>query len=607
MLTSEVREKLLALSKSNMSLSVQRRARLLLAYDQGSTTAEIALEVGLSEGRVRSWRRAFEVRGMAIFPDEELEFEKAQSEPGIPDESTEPAVLEVSPSEISARAKHVRNLAVQLFRSTQAEHGLPEEHGALLAAAAQLFDVSIETEGSDGSGKGAPLDLAGGLSEFSPAEQQAIAVLLRYQRGKIKPSEENPLEVEPLMQHEAILLIGFLRLALALDASASQSTTLEQIKTLSGVHYVIVAGPHAGIDTSAAQAPVQVLKKHAGLELRVITSREAKMGVLAPNELPLPEPMKQPGIEPADLVAEAGRKILRFQFAQMLAHEDGTRQGDDIEELHDMRVAVRRMRVAFEIFDTSFAPKILKSHLKELRVVGKSLGRVRDLDVFEEKARRYLRDFPEDQQSRLDPLLDGWAKQRETYRKKMLSYLDGERYQHFLRNFNRFVQVPGEGVRKSVQESFSPGSVRHLAPAMIYHRLGAVRIYQDILDTATIEQLHALRIEFKKLRYIMEFFREVLDPRVKNVITEIKKVQDHLGDLNDADVAVRILGQFLDQWEIRQQSLPLNERENPEPIFVYLTAKHAERHHLMTHFQETWDQFERGEVMRDLALGMSVL
>ena len=91
--------------------------------------------------------------------------------------------------------------------------------------------------------------------------------------------------------------------------------------------------------------------------------------------------VRAPGVQPDDLLAEAGRKVLRYHFTAMLRHEAGTRLGEDSEALHDMRVATRRMRAAFEVFGEVFRPKVLKTHVKRLRTAGRTLGRVRDLDV----------------------------------------------------------------------------------------------------------------------------------------------------------------------------------------------------------------------------------
>ncbi|RPI84049.1 MAG: CHAD domain-containing protein, partial [Chloroflexi bacterium] len=77
-------------------------------------------------------------------------------------------------------------------------------------------------------------------------------------------------------------------------------------------------------------------------------------------DLHFPQPLSTPGLAPEDTMAEGGRKTLLYHFALMLAHELGTRSGEDIEELHDMRVATRRMRAALDIFSSYYSPKAIK-------------------------------------------------------------------------------------------------------------------------------------------------------------------------------------------------------------------------------------------------------
>jgi CHAD domain-containing protein len=313
----------------------------------------------------------------------------------------------------------------------------------------------------------------------------------------------------------------------------------------------------------------------------------------------------KPGIEPEDDLAEAGRKVMGYHFAQMILHEAGTRLGEDIEELHDMRVATRRMRAAFEVFEEAFDRKALKVHLKGLRATGRALGRVRDLDVFMEKAQQYLDSIPQEQRSGLDPLLSLWDNERQEDRSKMLAYLDSQDYADFKRKFLKFVTTPGAGA-KDIPEN-SPKQVKLIVPILVYTRLAAVRSYGPLLESATIDQLHALRIDFKKLRYTLEYFSEVLGKENKRLIAEIKKLQDHLGDLNDSDVACSILRDFLDNWESRQVHLPIVERENPEPVVAYLASKHAERYFLTTTFQEAWQGFDQPEMRSGFAAAVSVL
>ncbi len=324
-------------------------------------------------------------------------------------------------------------------------------------------------------------------------------------------------------------------------------------------------------------------------------------------QIPTLARMESSGLQPLDPIAEAGRKIMAFHFAEMLSHEEGTRLGENPEELHDMRVATRRMRAAFDIFINSFEKNAIKAHLKGLKATGRVLGRVRDMDVFIEKAVIYQQKLPERMQPGLEPLLKTWRQEREIDRTQLLSHLNSTRYLEFKQKFIKFLQTPGAGVRAEADPPEGQPLLRDFAPVLIYNRLASVRAFDSILSNASLEQLHALRIEFKKLRYAIEFFKEVLGDQAKDVIEDLKKVQDHLGELNDARVAIEMISQFIEKWEARQSQLPLTERQSPETIVAFLAAKHAERFHLMVTFPETWAMFNRAEFRQNLALAVAAL
>lgn len=314
-----------------------------------------------------------------------------------------------------------------------------------------------------------------------------------------------------------------------------------------------------------------------------------------------------PGVLSDDPLAEAGRKVWRYHFAMMLLHEEGTLLGEDIEELHDMRVATRRMRAAFDVFGSAFAPKAIKRHLRGLRATGRALGQVRDLDVFIDKAQRYQVSLSPEHQRDLEPLLEAWARDRADARREMIAYLASSQYQDFKEKFYKFLSTPGAGVLPRSDNLAIPYLVREAAPVLIYNRLAAVRTFDTILDQAALEQFHALRIEFKKLRYTLEYFREVLGSEAKTVISEIKSMQDHLGDLNDADVAAGILRDFLTRWDALQAERPVAERRGPEPILTYLASRYAERQRLILSFKEAWLNFNRPQLRQELAKAVAVL
>jgi len=134
-----------------------------------------------------------------------------------------------------------------------------------------------------------------------------------------------------------------------------------------------------------------------------------------------------------------------------------------------------------------------------------------------------------------------------------------------------------------------------------------VRAFDSVIENASLEQLHALRIEFKKLRYTVEFFREVLGEQSQQVISDLKTIQDHLGDLNDAQVAIKILRDFLSEWDNQQSTVPIRQRLSPEPVLAYLSYRYAERQRLMLTFRDTWAHFNRPEFQNRLALAVSAL
>jgi CHAD domain-containing protein/DNA-binding NarL/FixJ family response regulator len=637
MLKRDQKELLENLLLHDIRVTERRRVHLLLMYDRGMTTSEIAREIDLSNSRVRYWKRTFLAKGMEIFPslsylpevadapgdfmrdDEDMDQESEDVMIAVPAQSKKGSEATSPPASITAEAirqlhktdhhqvEHILNLALHLHDSLKPIHSLPDATIPLLTAAVLLHDVGSDQTGDPDPLKSSALILDQKMVGFTEDEQRTIAAIVGSLRGKLKIDNESTPEFPALENKQAYALIILIRLAIGLDASQSQTTLIESITQTPRAHYIVVTGEYATEDAKSAQRAGKLWRKLFNQNLRVISEKRAKEIALVPGAIPFPEPMKTPGLKSMDTVAEAARKVLRYQFAQMLAHEEGTKLGEDIEELHDMRVPVRRMRVAFEIFYESFDPKAIKPHIKGLRRIGRVLGRVRDLDVFMEKADHYLDTIPEENRIGLDPLFEAWQSQREQERMRMMAFLESDKYRSFLHNFNTFVSTPGAGVSKGTHDYHIPHIVRHAAPIMINNRLGTVRAYDEILGTATIEQLHELRIEFKKLRYVTEFFREVLGAESKAIINEIKGVQDHLGDLNDAEVACQILSEFLENWEVRQQNMPLSERENPEPIVAYLATRHAERHNLMTTFGETWSHFERPEFRRSLALAVAVL
>ena len=252
---------------------------------------------------------------------------------------------------------------------------------------------------------------------------------------------------------------------------------------------------------------------------------------------------KTSGVVGEDTIAEAGRKVLRFHLARMLAREAGTREGSDPEELHSMRVATRRMRAAWRVFGDGFRPGRTKRHRRELREIAGRLGAVRDLDVLIEAGEDYLARQSKHEQLALQPLFAAWRAQRDDARVLLVRELDSEGYGRWVDEFRDFVRTDGLG---SVPVSpTAPHRIRDTAASRIWTAYEQVRAYEPVLRWSDVSTLHELRIAAKWLRYTLEFVRECLGPEATALIDRVTALQDHLGLLHDADVAASMTRAFL--------------------------------------------------------------
>jgi adenylate kinase len=116
-----------------------------------------------------------------------------------------------------------------------------------------------------------------------------------------------------------------------------------------------------------------------------------------------------------------------------------------------------------------------------------------------------------------------------------------------------------------------------------------------------MEQLHQLRIAAKGLRYTLEYFREVLGAEAGTVIDEVKALQDHLGDLQDAVVASNLLRDFLTwgTWGHKQtkdtKAYPPIEPVVAPGVAIYLASRQTELQHLLDTFPQVWARFHKPE------------
>jgi CHAD domain-containing protein len=233
--------------------------------------------------------------------------------------------------------------------------------------------------------------------------------------------------------------------------------------------------------------------------------------------------------QPTPSVHASGSQILAWIFARyrarIVANTQGTIEDRDPEHLHRMRTSTRRLRAAAKLC-RGVVPKATRRALHgELGWLTRALGVVRDLDVMGEELPRLLAAGPAPQ-----PGLLPWIEaRRQQARGPMSLALHSERFDSLLGSL-ALMERPGHGGRKAGR----PARLL-LAPRLLEQ---LERLYAEarrIETTSPDEQLHALRIRGKRLRYGLELASPVLP--VSGSIEAAKEVQDLLGAHQDVTVA----------------------------------------------------------------------
>lgn len=242
-------------------------------------------------------------------------------------------------------------------------------------------------------------------------------------------------------------------------------------------------------------------------------------------------------VGPELTVGQVAYAVLRKQLAAFLQNEPGTRLGEDIEALHDMRVATRRLRAAMASFRPYLTPRLL-AFRDEFGWIASSLGAVRDLDVQLERMEEWRASFPPERAHALDGIETLLRRRRELARRRMLQALDSRRYERLVERFS-------SALRFGPPRTFAPGRVPVLAvaPDLVEKRYRVVRKAGDrIRKSSPPDDYHLLRIDAKKLRYALEFVGTGIygKPAIE-FSARVTALQDVLGLHQDAYVAMDML------------------------------------------------------------------
>jgi CHAD domain-containing protein len=259
--------------------------------------------------------------------------------------------------------------------------------------------------------------------------------------------------------------------------------------------------------------------------------------------------------EEPDFCVYGSRYLIRLTHA-FSREIKGVRAGGDVEPVHRMRVASRRLRAALPLFSSCLPEKKYKEWFREVRRTTRALGSARDLDVqigFLEQYRemhqgggspRSMTGSPRDAGSMpsLDHLIALLTERRLALQPRVEARL--EELEEC-----RVVEEMGLLLDQLVKKSKRAGKKKKIYPEAYRE----ITLHLDLLlglepwvyveDAA--EEQHRMRIAAKKLRYTMEVFACLYGNDLKEPLRAVKRVQEELGAIHDCDVWIATLPEFM--------------------------------------------------------------
>lgn len=235
-------------------------------------------------------------------------------------------------------------------------------------------------------------------------------------------------------------------------------------------------------------------------------------------------------------------RIYQHLLTAVIRNVPGVLEDLDTEFLHDLRVAIRRIRSGLSLVKNVLPPAIVSSFKNDITQLGSITGPTRDLDVYLLKQDNYLARLPVALQPGLASFFDGLVAQRQIAHGKMVRALRSKKNRAILNTWKRYFAA------KNRETGPAAGmAAKDLAGQIILRRFKRVMRDGKALDAATPDpEIHRLRIQCKKLRYAIEFFGSLYCANeIQTVIRQLKKLQDILGTFNDLSVQQEMLSHTL--------------------------------------------------------------
>jgi CHAD domain-containing protein len=265
-------------------------------------------------------------------------------------------------------------------------------------------------------------------------------------------------------------------------------------------------------------------------------------------------------IEGLDYGAGAGdgvRLILRSRFEEMRGYRDAALDWSNINGVHDMRVASRRLRSALRDFTLYLRERKLLRLNKALKKIADMLGAVRDQDVAIMALGTLASKAPSEVSAGIEQFANERRLKRDIARSELARAITDEALAKLEKEFNSALEDGLKNSRKRKTGGSNRKPVERLSCRDAGREVITVR-FRELQDLSAslyrphkVKSLHDMRIAAKRLRYAIELFAPCWTKPLASSAKEIAKMQTSLGELHDCDVWIDEIGTVLreTEWE----------------------------------------------------------
>ncbi|MBM4032765.1 MAG: CHAD domain-containing protein [Planctomycetes bacterium] len=297
-----------------------------------------------------------------------------------------------------------------------------------------------------------------------------------------------------------------------------------------------------------------------------------------------------PALPPNPRAVDVALRVLKTQWATFTSRLYGLRYEEDLEYVHELRVALRRLRAALRAF-RGLLDGLVPGLRRGMEELADALGSVRDADVFLAFVRDYAAGAPEGHQPYLRGLVRSERRKRRGHFRALLAIVEAGRFAAFRARCDALLAGGLSPAPGAADETIAAR-----APRMLLKQLAALRKHGRDISRYSARQQHLLRIQCKKLRYTAEFLADAYPAGLDRIIAPMTAMQDALGEVHDCDVYTERVEQY-----DRRRPKARHDPHGAGAKAALLSFLRERREHALQSAVATWRESARDKALRKAA------